>query len=65
MAALRADGYAAEVYGKERVKPFVKEVLMGALMALPASMNIDAMGFETEPGKCLAQALPGLWSITL
>jgi len=54
--APRADGYAADVYGKERVKPFVKEVLMGALMALPGNMNLDTMAFETEPGKRLAQA---------
>jgi len=54
--APRADGYAADVYGKERVKPFVNEVLMGALMALPGNMNLDTMAFETEPGKRLAQA---------
>jgi len=52
-----ADGYAAEIYGTgKRSTPFVKEVLMGALLALPSRMSIDSLAFETDPGKRLAQA---------
>lgn len=52
--ARRADGYAAERYATEGDP--VRECRMGALLALPPSMNIDEMGFETEPAKMLAQA---------
>ncbi len=54
--ALRADGYAASNYYKERKAPPVKACRMGALLALPASMNLDKMGFETRPGRILAEA---------
>lgn len=52
--ALRADGYASERYGKEG-EP-VQECRMGALLALPATMDIENMGLETEPARILAQA---------
>ena len=51
-----ADSYAAREYYKDRKNPVVKECRMGALLALPPEMNIDGMGFETEPAKILAQA---------
>ena len=51
-----ADGYAAETYGTLRTQPFVPGVQMGALLALPSWMNLDSLGFETEPGRRLAQA---------
>lgn len=53
--ALRADGYAAENYSKERTNPVVKECRMGALLALPAKMNLDSLGFETKPARILAE----------
>jgi hypothetical protein len=55
--AERADGYASENYYKDRTLPVVKECRMGALLALPAYMNLDSLGFETEPAKILAEAL--------
>lgn len=54
--ALRADGYASENYSKERTNPVVKECRMGALLALPAKMNLDSLGFETQPARILAEA---------
>lgn len=53
--AKRADGYAEENYGTKRTKPEVKECRMGALLALPASLSLDSMGFETEPAIILAE----------
>lgn len=53
--ALKADGYAAEVYGTKRTTPFVKEVLMGSLLALPPWIDLDSLVFETEPGRRLAK----------
>lgn len=53
--ALRADGYAAGNYGSLRDNP-VEALRMGALLALPASMNLDSLGFETQPAKILAKA---------
>jgi hypothetical protein len=52
--AVTADGYAAREYGKSGDP--VKACRMGALLALPATMDLDRMGFETEPGRILAQA---------
>ena len=54
--APQADGYASWEYGTKRTKPFVDGVLMGALMALPSWMDLDNMGFETEPGRRVADA---------
>jgi len=49
--ALTADSYAERSYGGK-----VPECRMGALLALPPWMNIEEMGFETEPGLILARA---------
>jgi hypothetical protein len=54
--ATHADGYAAEVYGKGRTSEIVKACRIGALLALPASMDLNSLGFETAPGKILAKA---------
>jgi hypothetical protein len=54
--ALRADGYAANQYYKDRTDPVVKACRMGALLALPAWMNLDSLNFETKPGRILAEA---------
>jgi hypothetical protein len=50
--ATQADGYAANVYGGT-----VEATRMGALLALPPSVNIEAMGLETEPGRIIARAM--------
>ena len=54
--AKRADGYARGNYGIQRTKPVNKECRMGALLALPPFINLDSLGFETIPGRILAQA---------
>ena len=54
--AKRADGYAEGNYGKARTQPFVKECRMGALLALPPEIDLDSLGFETVPGRRLAEA---------
>ena len=54
--ALRADGYASDNYYKERTLESVKACRMGALLALPATMDLDKMGFETQPARILAEA---------
>lgn len=54
--AKRADGYAANNYGTARTLPVNKECRMGALLALPPTINIDDLEFETIPGRILAQA---------
>lgn len=54
--ALRADGYAGDNYYKDRKLEVVKACRMGALLALPASMDLDKLGFETRPARILAQA---------
>jgi hypothetical protein len=54
--AVKADGYAADNYGKERVLPLVSACRMGALLALPAKMNLDSLAFETQPARILAEA---------
>jgi hypothetical protein len=51
-----ADGYAANNYGSERTKPVNKECRMGALLAIPPSIDLDKLQFETIPGRILAQA---------
>lgn len=54
--AISSDSYAAKKYGTLRKTMPVKECRMGALLAIPASMNIRKMGFETKPGLMLAKA---------
>jgi hypothetical protein len=54
--AKRADGYAANNYGTTRTKPVNKECRMGALLAMPPTIDLDKLGFETIPGRILAQA---------
>ncbi len=54
--ALTADGSAPRTYGTLRKVPPVKECRMGALLALPAWMDLDSLGFETKPGRILAEA---------
>ena len=50
-----ADGGASRSYGSERTAPVVKALRMGALLALPPWMDMDSLGFETEPGRILAE----------
>jgi hypothetical protein len=52
--AKSADSYASRRYGMEG-RP-VKECRMGALLALPADMNLDDLELQTEPARMLAQA---------
>ncbi len=54
--AVRADGYAADNYYKDRTLAIVKACRMGALLALPAKMKLDSLGFETQPARILAEA---------
>ncbi|TMA05066.1 MAG: hypothetical protein E6J93_04910 [Methanobacteriota archaeon] len=49
--ASQADGCAATCYGG--TTPALR---MGSLLAIPASVNIDNLGLETEPAKILARA---------
>lgn len=49
--ALQADGYASNAY-----EGSFKPLRMGSLLAIPASVDIDAMGLETEPARILARA---------
>ncbi|HYW97374.1 MAG TPA: hypothetical protein VE870_17410 [Bacteroidales bacterium] len=53
--ALRADGYAPGNYGSERESEVAIECRMGALLALPKWMDLDSLGFETRPGRILAE----------
>jgi len=52
----RADIHAAATYGSKRLGNS-PEMKMGALLAIPASVNLSTMGLETEPGKQLAWTL--------
>ena len=54
--AVTADSGAENIYYSNRTNPIVKDCRMGALLALPATMNIDDLELETEPAKILAQA---------
>ena len=54
--AFKADGYAPGNYYTERSYPVAKECRMGALLALPATMDPDALELETQPARILAQA---------
>src|SRR5881409_2577475 len=49
--ASQADGCAATCYGGT-----VPALRMGSLLTIPASVNIDNLGLETEPAKILARA---------
>lgn len=51
--ASKADDYASEVYGS--LGNPVEDCRMGALLALPYWMDIDTLGFQTEPGRILAR----------
>jgi hypothetical protein len=53
--AKRADSYASNNYGTERTSPVVEECRMGALLALPPDIDLDTLGFETEPARMLAE----------
>jgi hypothetical protein len=54
--AKRADGYASKNYGTTRTKPANIECRMGALLALPPTVDLDKLNFETIPSRILAQA---------
>src|SRR6059036_1167256 len=49
--ASQADGCAATCYGG--TTPALR---MGSLLAIPASVNLDGLGLETEPARILARA---------
>src|SRR2546425_9591346 len=51
--ATTADGCAPGCYGGSGPPP-----RMGALLPLPPSLNLNAMGLGTEPAQNLAHALP-------
>ena len=53
--ARAADGYAVGRYGTAKAGPAAMK--MGALLALPASVDIAALGLETEPGRLIAWTL--------
>jgi hypothetical protein len=54
--AKAADSYAEKNYGKAQTQPVVEECRMGALLALPPFIDLDSLGFETVPGRRLAEA---------
>jgi hypothetical protein len=54
--ATSSDNYAADNYYKDRTNPVVEACRMGALLALPARMNLDSLNFETKPARILAEA---------
>src|SRR5581483_9669059 len=51
----RADGNAVGSYGT--LRPNNSAMKMGALLAVPASVDLSTIGLETEPGKQLAWTL--------
>ncbi len=53
--ARKADGYAASTYYSKRSNPVVKQCRMGALLALPAGLNLNDLQLETTPAKILAR----------
>jgi hypothetical protein len=56
--AQRADSYAgsgSNAYGSQRTLPVVKECRMGALLAIPSTLDLATLGLLTEPGLLLAQ----------
>ncbi len=54
--ARTSDNYASGNYGQKRTLPVNKELRMGALLALPQTIDLDSLDFETVPAKILAQA---------
>lgn len=54
--AQSSDSYASGNYGTRRSTEVVKEVRMGALLALPINMDLDSLDFETRPARILAEA---------
>lgn len=54
--AVVADYNAKTLYGSVRSTKPEKALRMGALLALPAKMNLDSLGFETVPARVLAEA---------
>jgi hypothetical protein len=54
--ASTADGYAVGYYGTQNPGQS-SAVKMGALLALPASLNISSLSLETEPARQLAYTL--------
>lgn len=54
--ANRSDSYAESKYYTKRTNEIVKACRMGALLALPISMDIEGMELETIPAKILAKA---------
>lgn len=54
--AISSDDYAGKKYATLRKTPIVKECRMGALMAIPATVKLDTLHFETMPARTLAQA---------
>ena len=54
--AKAADATAAERYYADRSYPVVKDCRMGALLAIPAWMDLDSLQLNTEPARILAQA---------
>lgn len=58
--AIQADGCAASCYGG--TTPALR---MGSLLAIPASVNINSLGLETEPAKILARAFQDYGAYTV
>ncbi len=54
--ATTADGYAVGFYGTNSNNSNTA-MKMGALLAIPASVNVGTLGLETEPGRQLAWTL--------
>ncbi|MEO0874944.1 MAG: hypothetical protein AAFY48_10090, partial [Bacteroidota bacterium] len=55
--AIRADGYAPDVYGTLRTEAVVPECRMGALLAIPAQVELSSLNLETTPAQILALGL--------
>jgi hypothetical protein len=57
--AVTADGYAVGFYGTGANNPNVNNaaMVMGALLAIPANVDINSLGLETEPGRQMAWTL--------
>ena len=53
--AISSDNYAGKKYGTLRKTSAVKECRMGALMAIPANINLKKLHFETVPAQILAK----------
>ena len=58
--ASQADGCASSCYGGTTLA-----LRMGSLLGIPASVNIDGLGLETEPAKILARALQDYGAYTV